>query len=65
MDYRRYQTKTLVKWLRELNGWRWPDSIPDPEDRNAPGTPRRKEHKREIEHVLAWRMVQLVETGAV
>lgn len=34
--------ETLCQWWHELNGWRWPDEIPNPEPaRHIPGGSRR------------------------
>jgi hypothetical protein len=49
---RRQRTRTLVLWLRLLNRWEWPKAIPLPAD-----VPDRNAIMRDIEHVLAWRVV--------
>lgn len=51
-------SRTLVHWLRELNSWRWPEKIPDPESPDEPNHPRRRDVMQEITHVLGWRFAR-------
>lgn len=39
---KRRRTPTLARWWHELNCWKWPKEIPDPEDERTPDHPRRR-----------------------
>jgi hypothetical protein len=63
MDHlvQRRNNKTLARWLNDLNTWRWPKAIPEPESPDVKDTPRRWIAMDACLRVLGWRMVREVE----